>query len=93
MRAAEKVAADELLRDGFEIIVEHDDMIAVPADAAADVQQDLWRIDEHRAELVGDGLGRVIVPGVEGIEHLARQRVSKIELVRSHRVALEPNAE
>ena len=39
----EEVAAHQLLRDRLEVVVEHDDVIAVPADAAADVQQDLGK--------------------------------------------------
>ena len=68
-------------------------MIAVPANAAADVQQDLRQEDEHRADLVGDRLGRMVVPGVERVEHAPRQRVAEIELVRANGVALEAEAE
>ena len=89
----EKVAAHQLLRDRVQIVVEHDDVIAVPADAAADVQQDLRDEHQHRADLVGDGFGRVVVAGVERVEHPARQRVAEIELVRADGVALDAEAE
>ena len=93
VRAAEEVAAHELLADRREVVVEHHDVIAVPADAAADVQQDLRHEHQHRADLVGDRLGRVIVAGVERVEQLARERVAEIELVRADGVALDAEAE
>ena len=68
-------------------------MVAVPADAAADVQQDLRHERQDRADLVGDGLGRMVVAGVEREEHSARQRVAEVELVRADGVALDADAE
>ena len=70
-----------------------DDVVAVPAHAAADVQQDLRQEHQHRADLVGDRFGRMVVAGVERVEHLARHRVAEIELVRSDGVALAADAE
>ena len=65
VRPLEEVAAHELLRDGVQVVAEDHDVVAVPADAAADVQQDLGMEQQHRADLVGDGLGRMVVAGVE----------------------------
>ena len=59
MHAAEVVAADELLRDRLQLVGEDHDVVAVPAHAAADVQQDLVEVLEHGRDLVGDDLGRM----------------------------------
>ena len=93
MRPGEQAAADELLSDRLEVVAEHHDVVAVPADAAADVEQDLRQEHQHRADLVRDRLGRMVVAGIERVEHLARQRVRQIELVRSDRITLAPDAE
>ena len=93
MRAAEEITAHEFLCDCLEIVVEDDDVVAVPTDAPAHVQQDFRQERKDRAQLVDDRLGRVVVPGVECIQDTPGQRVSEIELVRAHGVALEADAE
>ena len=67
---AEVVAADQLLRDRLQLVGEDHDVVAVPADAPADVQQDLVEVRQHRRDLVGDDLGRMVVAGVEAEELL-----------------------
>ncbi len=67
-------------------------MIAVPPDAAAHVQENLRQEHQDRAQLVGDGLGRMVVAGVERQQLPPRERVRMIELVRADRVALTPDA-
>ena len=69
--AAEVVAPDQLLRDRLQLVGEDHDVVAVPAHAAADVQQDLVQVQEHGRDLVGDDLGRMIVAGVEAQQLLA----------------------
>ena len=51
-------------------------MVAVPADAAADVQQDLVEPHEHGRDLVGDRLGGMEVAGVEAEQLLVAARRS-----------------
>ena len=46
--AVEVVAADDLLRDRLQLVGEGHDVVAVPAHAAADVQQDLVEIARAR---------------------------------------------
>ena len=77
VHAAEVVAADQLLRDRLELVGEDHDVVAVPADAAADVQQDLVEVLEHGRDLVGDDLGRMVMAGVEAEELLARDGVAE----------------
>ena len=56
--AVEIVAADDFLHDGTGVVGEDDDVIAVPADAAADVQQDLVEPRQHGGDFVGtDSVG------------------------------------
>ncbi len=68
-------------------------MVAVPADAAADVQQELGDVHQHGGDLVGDRLGRMEVTGVEAQHLLPRDRVAQVELVRADHVALRADAE
>ena len=77
-----------------QVVVEHDHVVAVPADAAADVQQDLRQEQQHRRDLVGDasrsgGSGRC-----RACSSFCRvQRVAEVELVRADDVALAADAE
>ena len=68
-------------------------MVAVPAHAPADVQQDLVEVHEHRRDLVRDDLGRMIMAGVEAEELLARDGIAEVKLVRADDVALRADAE
>ena len=52
VHAAEEVAAHNLLGDRLQIVGEDHDVIAVPADAAADVQQDLVEIEQAPREIL-----------------------------------------
>ena len=47
-------------------------MVAVPAYAAADVEEDFRQELQDGADLVGDRFGRVIVAGIERVEEAAR---------------------
>ena len=71
MDPVEVVAADDLLGDRLRARRSGDDVVAVPAHAAADVQQDLVEARQDRRDLVGDDLGRVEVAGVEAEQRLA----------------------
>ena len=68
-------------------------MVAVPADAAADVQQNLIHEGHHGGDLVGDDLRRMEVAHVEAQELLVRDGVAQVELVRADDVALGADAE
>lgn len=57
----ELAAADELFGDGDEFVVEGDDVVAVPADRAGDVEQEAGAEHEDGADLLGDHLGGVVV--------------------------------
>ena len=89
----EVVAADQLLRDRLELVGENHHVVAVPANAPADVQQDLVQIHEHRRDLVRDDLGRMVMAGVQAQELLAREGVAEVKLVRADDVALRADAE
>src|SRR5207244_8981892 len=88
-----RLAADQRLRDRFQLVRENHHMVAVPADSAADMQQDLIEVLEDRGELVRDDLGGMVVAGVEAEELAAREGVSQVELVRADDVALRADAE
>ena len=93
MHPAEVVAADQLLGDRHQLVGEDHHVVAVPAHAAADVQQDLVEVHEHRRDLVRDDLGRMKMAGVQAEELLARDGIAEVELVRADDVALRADAE
>ncbi len=68
-------------------------MVAVPAHAAADVEQQPGHVEQHGGDLVGDHLGGVEVACVEAEQHVAPAgRVAQVELVRADHVALGAEA-
>ena len=73
--------------------VERDHVVAVPAHAAADVQQNLRHEAQHGGNLVRHVFGRVIMAGVEADELLVLHRVAQIELVHADGVAFRADAE
>ena len=68
-------------------------MVAVPADATADMQQDARNEWQHRAELVGHALGGVEMPHVEAEVPAALDGVGQQEIVGAHGAALRADAE
>ncbi|MPN57260.1 hypothetical protein SDC9_204954 [bioreactor metagenome] len=56
-------------------------MVAVPADAAADVQKDLSLHRRDRRKFVPDRFGRVEVSGVEADQLARLRRVTQIEIM------------
>ena len=93
MHAAEKAAADDLLGRRPQIVAEDHHVVAVPADAAAQVQQDFIEEQQHRRNLVGDRLGGVEMARVEAQQLPLGHRVAQIELVRADHVALRADPE
>ena len=53
------------------VVGQGNDVVAVPADAAADVQQDRRHVEENRRQFVGDGFCGVEVAGVEAEQFAA----------------------
>ena len=68
-------------------------MVAVPADAAADVQEQAGNVFEDGGDLVGEVFRGMEVAGVEAIELLPGDGVAEVELVRADDVALAADAE
>ena len=91
--ASEEIAADQFFHDGPRLVVEDDDMIAVPTDAAADVQEQARDEEEDGRNFVGEGFRRMKVPGIEAHGFLPRDRVGEIKFVRAGGVALGADAE
>jgi len=68
-------------------------VVAVPANAAGHVEQQVRHELQNRADLGGDDLGRVEVAGVQRVQDAAGQRVGQHELVGAHGVALDAQPE
>jgi len=88
-----EVVADDLLCDGAELVAQRNHVVAVPADAAADVQQHFVEVHQCAGDLVGDHFGRVEVARVEAEQFAVLERVAHVELMRTDRAALGADAE
>ena len=91
--AGEQFVPNEFGGDGLERVIQRDDVVAVPADATTDVEEDFRHIHQRGGKLVRDAFGRVEMPGVETEQHLIFDRVAHVELVRTDHVALAADAE
>src|SRR5439155_5436686 len=65
MSARQEISADNFLHNRTGRIIEENDMITVPADAAADVEQDSRHELKHGGDLVGEILSRMKVARVQ----------------------------
>ena len=81
MDPLEVAAVHHLARERDQLVGVGHDVVAVPADAAADVQEDALHVREHGRDLVGDRLGGVEVARVEAEEDALPDRVAQVELV------------
>ena len=91
---SEVVAADDLLHQALQLVGEDDDVVAVPAHAAADVQQHL--VEEQQAprrscRRSSRWGGSARCPGTAACR--GWHRVAQVELVRADDVALRADAE
>ena len=88
-----KTIRHNLSRDGEQVVVQDDNMVAVPTNATADVQQNLRQILHHAGNFIRDAFGRVIMAGVEAEEFFARDRVAEVKFVRTDDVTFTADAE
>ena len=86
-------AGNNLAGDVPQIVVQRDDMIAVPTHAPADMQKDLRQIEEHTRDLISDRLGGMVVARIEAEQFLSGDAVAEVEFSRSHSATLGPDAE
>src|SRR3954454_3868392 len=89
----ELIAADYLLRDVHEFVVQQHHVVAVPTDGTADVKQQAGAEQQHGRDLFRDHLSWMIVARVQAKELLPRDRGSRVEPGRSRRVAFRADAE
>ena len=74
--ASEKITAHQLFHDRTRRVVEDDNVVAVPAHASADVQQQAGDEEEHGRNFVGKGFRRMEMSGVEADGFLPRYRIA-----------------
>ena len=68
-------------------------MVAVPADAAADMEQHFGRKGQYRGNFIRDRFRRMKMARVEADDLLPRNGVAEIKLVRACRVGFATDAE
>ena len=68
-------------------------VIAIPAHAAAEVEQQAGDELQDRRDLIGDRLGGMEVAGIQAVELLPLGGVAEVKLVRADDVALAADAE
>ena len=91
--ALDKVVANELFGDRAHLIVPRDDVVGVPANAAADVEKNF--VDEHRrgGNLVANTFGRMEMTGVEGQKKIILDGVAHAEFMAANGVAFDADTE
>ena len=88
----QSLVADDFLGDGLQIIVESDHMVAVPAHATADVEQQLVKIKQHGRDFVCDCFRWMKVTRVKCQQNFAAQRIRGVEFHRADHVTFRANA-
>ena len=78
---------------GEDIIVLQNNVVAVPAHRARNVQEYLRQRERHRAQLVGDVFCGVEMPHVETKERAFADRIAHVELVTSDCAGLDTDPE
>ena len=79
VHAVKVVPAHDLLHDGLQLVAEGDDMVAVPAYAAAHMEDQLGYEEQAGRYFIGDHLGRVKVAGVEAEGLVVLRGITQIE--------------
>ena len=72
---------NDLSSDAEKVIRERHDVIAVPTDATADVEQDFRQKLQDAGDFVRDALGRVVMAGIEGEELLSSDRIANVKFM------------
>ena len=93
MRAPEKTAAHKLFHDRSGSVVEKDNMVAVPTNATAHVQEQLGDELEDRGHFVCQVLRRMKMPGVEAVEELVLYGIREVKLVGADDIAFRADSE
>ena len=93
MCAAKIIAAHEFLPDRLQLVVQDNHVVAVPAHAPADMQENLRHEAQHGGNLVRQAFRGVIMPGIKADEFLMFHRVAEVELVHADRIAFRADTE
>ena len=93
MGAPQEFAAHEFFHDAARRIVHQHDVVAVPADAPAHMQEDLGHELECGGNLIGEVFGGMEVPRVQAKQLLVFHGVAHVKLVRADNIRLGADAE
>ena len=93
MHAVECSGANNLVEEFLCGIVHERDMVGVPSDGAADVQQQLGHEGQHGRDFVGRALGGVVVAGVDGEQLVVLCGIGCVEVVAAYGEAFESDSE
>ena len=93
MRATKESAAHEFFHDRAGRVVHENDMVTVPAHAAADMEQDFVNELEDGRDFVREVFRGMEMAGVEAVEELVFDGVGEVEFVRADDIALRADAE
>ncbi len=92
MNPVKEITPHQLLHNRLQLIGQGDHVVAVPAHAAADVQQQFGHVQQHRRDLVGNRFRRVEMAGIQAEQRLIFNGVPQIKFVRAHHIALRADA-
>ncbi|MNC53725.1 hypothetical protein D3C75_1031630 [compost metagenome] len=88
IRAAQQISANKLAGDFEQLVIHCDDMVAVPADRSADMQQQLLAEHQNGGQFIGNNFGRMEMSGIQADRLAPGQPVAHIEFMRSNHIAL-----
>ncbi len=93
MNALHGSRMDAFFEDGTGLVVEGDNMVAIPTDSSADMEKKMGDIQKHGTDFVGDGLGRMKMPRIQTKADFPGGRIAHIELVRADGIAFHADPE
>ena len=93
MNPIQGIASDDLFGKTSHFVVQDNDMIAVPSNAPADVNEEFLKERQNRRNLVRNRLRRMEMAHVEADHLLPRYRIPHVEFVGTHDVRFAPDAE
>ncbi len=93
MHSGQQLAAHDFLEEQAQLLVEEHDVVAVPAQSAADMQEHFILEEHNGRELVVYGLGGMEVSHVQAEQLRVADGVCQVELMRADHVVFAAQAE
>ena len=93
MDAVQCLGSDDFLGNGAQVVGERDDVIAIPADPTADMQEDGIEEEKDRGNFVGDRFGGMKVAGIQAEQFMVFDRIAQVEFMGADDSTFRADAE